>query len=579
MYSISSNTNSVVKRDVGSEFRINTFTAGFQEAPSTASLSGGGFVVVWYGSGEDSDAVGIYGQIFTAEGMRVSGEFLVNTNNPFAQNLPSVAGLANGGFVAVWQSDGQDGDGLGIYLRRFGAAGERQGPEIQVHAFRLGSQELPHIAALLNGGFIVVWDGPGTTSERNIWGRLFDAQAQPMTSQFRINTYITAPGLRPRAAALAGGGFIVVWDSEGQDFGKFGVYGQQYDAVGKRVGEVTGVSGATMSDQLWSGVSGRNDGGFTVAWQFSHLQAMVSDIYCQQFGASWQRLGDAFRVNTYTPGSESNPRVITFPDAGFIVVWRSKKQGDAIHDIHGQQFSVNGSRVGSEFVVNIEQANVQRHHDVAVLTGGNYVIVWQSLGEGGDGFDIHGRILEPITATVTTPESQMDSLVTSSTRLGSTIDSRALPTSTTSLSNDSNGPLLAGVSVLVGGIAYSVFTMLCLILVCYRRRSAVAFANRSRNEDSGSPLQRTRRGTLASSHDEKGRRSRSGSIQAHRRQRRPTLEAHNVYQNAGDVFIEKNYIGFDTLVRGTAPRQGGEPNYYCPSVSPQPIYDSISSNL
>lgn len=45
-----------------------------------------------------------------------SGEFRVNINTTDYQNNPSIAALTNGGFVVAWQGYGkQDGSGYGIY--------------------------------------------------------------------------------------------------------------------------------------------------------------------------------------------------------------------------------------------------------------------------------------------------------------------------------------------------------------------------------------------------------------------------------------------------------------------------------
>jgi hypothetical protein len=46
-------------------------------------------------------------------------EFQVSTYMTNDQNYPSVAMDANGNFVIAWQSDGQDGSGSGIFMKRY----------------------------------------------------------------------------------------------------------------------------------------------------------------------------------------------------------------------------------------------------------------------------------------------------------------------------------------------------------------------------------------------------------------------------------------------------------------------------
>jgi hypothetical protein len=43
----------------------------------------------------------------------------VNTWTTDDQWLPRITSLSNGGFVVVWESDWQDGDGSGVYGRIF----------------------------------------------------------------------------------------------------------------------------------------------------------------------------------------------------------------------------------------------------------------------------------------------------------------------------------------------------------------------------------------------------------------------------------------------------------------------------
>ena len=47
---------------VGPEFRVNTYTTSTQASPSVASDPNGNFVVVWQSDGQDGSGYGVYGQ-------------------------------------------------------------------------------------------------------------------------------------------------------------------------------------------------------------------------------------------------------------------------------------------------------------------------------------------------------------------------------------------------------------------------------------------------------------------------------------------------------------------------------------
>ena len=58
---------------------VNTYTSGSQIRPSVISLNDGGFIVTWESDGQDGSGIGIFGQKFDSTGTMVGVEFQVNT--------------------------------------------------------------------------------------------------------------------------------------------------------------------------------------------------------------------------------------------------------------------------------------------------------------------------------------------------------------------------------------------------------------------------------------------------------------------------------------------------------------------
>ena len=50
--------------------------------------------------------------------------------------------------------------------------------------------------------------------------------------EFRVNTYTSNSQYDPSITSLADGGFIVAWESSGQDGDGYGIYAQRFDASG-----------------------------------------------------------------------------------------------------------------------------------------------------------------------------------------------------------------------------------------------------------------------------------------------------------------------------------------------------------
>ncbi len=98
-------------------FLVNTSRAGAQQWPQAALDDTGGFVIVWQGDTPDPNvATELFARRFGPDGQPVGDQFSLNTCVQDKQRYPDVA-AANGLFVAVWESNGQDGSGTGIFAR------------------------------------------------------------------------------------------------------------------------------------------------------------------------------------------------------------------------------------------------------------------------------------------------------------------------------------------------------------------------------------------------------------------------------------------------------------------------------
>lgn len=147
---------------ISAPHRVNTATAENQGRAVGVALSDGGYVLTWVSEEQDGSGTGIFAQRFDAQGNPVGAEFQINTGAGGSQRNQSIAALEGGGFVAVWESYGQDGSRYGVYMQRFSATGVPLGPEVQVNDETLGQQYMPHVAALEDGSFAISWIDPNT---------------------------------------------------------------------------------------------------------------------------------------------------------------------------------------------------------------------------------------------------------------------------------------------------------------------------------------------------------------------------------------------------------------------------------
>jgi len=121
--------------------------------------------------------------------------------------------------VVAWQSDEQDRSGFGIYAQRFTATGARPGTELLINTAVAGSQSQPSVAAFAEGGFIVMWmsKGQDSAAEQDIYAQAHKANGKRLDVEFRANTTTAKNQSQPAVAVNTGGNFVAVWTSRDQD--------------------------------------------------------------------------------------------------------------------------------------------------------------------------------------------------------------------------------------------------------------------------------------------------------------------------------------------------------------------------
>ena len=139
---------------IGPEFRVNVIEDGEQYYPSVAMLPQGGFIVSFHTSPEDGRDFEVMARRFDASG-EGSAEFQLNTHTASLQKLVRIA-ATGAGFLAVWESYGQDGDGYGVYTRCFDETIAGDAAERMASASGERWQMAPAIAAA-DGRYVIAW--------------------------------------------------------------------------------------------------------------------------------------------------------------------------------------------------------------------------------------------------------------------------------------------------------------------------------------------------------------------------------------------------------------------------------------
>ena len=83
-------------------------------------------------------------------------------------------------------------------------------------------------------------------------------------TEFQANTYTSNEQSEPAVAALAGGGFVTVWNSRNQDGSYLGAFGQRFDASGGFVGTEFQVN--TYTSELVRSIRSPPDSPTAASW-------------------------------------------------------------------------------------------------------------------------------------------------------------------------------------------------------------------------------------------------------------------------------------------------------------------------
>jgi hypothetical protein len=207
--------------------------------PSLTALAGGGYVVSYTvgvgdspGSIDDTDIVA---RIVSATGA-VGNQFDIDNQND-NRDFSQLATLSNGNFVVVYQ-DEFEGDASDIDVKY--AIRKSDGTPVAssgvVPGAGGGGLEIdPEVAALRDGGFVVVWTDNANTSATEIRASILSNTGAAVVSDFRVDDALGGQiggQYDASVVALADGGFLVSWEDQNHNL----VVAQRFDAIGNKVG-------------------------------------------------------------------------------------------------------------------------------------------------------------------------------------------------------------------------------------------------------------------------------------------------------------------------------------------------------
>ncbi|MBC7951948.1 MAG: FecR domain-containing protein [Rhodospirillaceae bacterium] len=282
------------------------------------------------------------------------------------------------------------------------AASTKLGAEFQINTNFGGDQVAPSVAALTDGGYVVVWEDNsatlGDTDVNAIHAQRYYADGTARGGEFLINTITERYQSQPKVTGLTDGGFAVVWRDDllgtGGDVSGASVYAQIFNADGsKRLGTDFLVNTAPgTGNQHVPNILALPGGGFVASW--ADDSTGTNNVMAQAFNSAGAKVGSQFMVNSELGGHQGPASMIRLTDGSIVMVWddSSGAFGDTDQAVHGQRFNADLTKLGGEFLVNTATGASQYQSTITALEGGGFVVAWRDdSGSGGDPYGIAVR--------------------------------------------------------------------------------------------------------------------------------------------------------------------------------------------
>lgn len=423
----------------GTEYAIVGQLPGDQVHPDVALNSSGGFIV-WQDNATDGSGWGISARRLDGTLSGTTWDQRVNIQGTNDQENAHVAMLKNGGAVFVWQ--GGAASRQHIYARFLTPTNVVSGGNLVTNYIWLnpdatsdfavstftntGSfQADPAVAVLADGNVVVVWqsfDQVGSSSLLDVYGQILSTNGTKISGEFLVNQFTTYNQRNPAVTALANGGFVVAWVSEQErsiapDWGtndayygvsgiarpSVDVYARLYDAGGEAQGNEFLVN-ADSNPATDPSVAATSDGNYIVTWSAKDLADAANswDVYARTFDNVVG--GVVERINSHISGDQYAPRISVI-GGDYLIVWTSLGQDGSREGVFGQFVHKDGSMVGREFQINTSWISQQIQPAVASDNLNQFLVVWSGFTFGPNSFDLAAQrylnvaaLLPPIDA-------------------------------------------------------------------------------------------------------------------------------------------------------------------------------------
>ncbi|MDH6269865.1 hypothetical protein M2360_005297 [Rhizobium sp. SG_E_25_P2] len=288
----------------------------------------------------------------------------------------NVTALTGGGYVITWASYDSSETGYVNYFEILNSDGSVAGePTVISSTSSNGGWASAETAALADGGFAIVWTDY-TTNEIKLGTYTADGVSDLVVTVADASSQYSYS--YNDVSVLPDGNLVVSWADYTKDGSSYGVYMKILDASGAEVLGETKVNDYTNNSQYNQKVTPLENGSFAIVWTSYGQDSSGEGVYMKIYSADGAEILGETRVNEYTTSAQYLPRVIALAEGGFSVTWSSEGQDGSSYGVYTKVYDNSGSVVLGETRVNDTTEGYQYWSDVTPLANGGFVSTWMS---------------------------------------------------------------------------------------------------------------------------------------------------------------------------------------------------------
>ena len=323
----SENTSNVIQTNIA--------TKDTQTTPIVATLANDNLVACWT---SNNDGWKIVCSIFDKNQNRIGDEFTANTNNlgdggnpnvecslAYCNNRFDLIALGKGNAFVIVFSAG-NGNELDIYavIYKVSSTGARLfRPDFLINIDTNATQAAPRIAELLGGGFVVLWvsNWNDYDNQWDIYGRVFDGNFDPITEDIKINQYARYSQYSPSMIVLENGNIVATWIDIQRSLLVTQIMDSQLNFIG---GENTFGISLVQWYELPRGVHIGNNYYVITLTQGNGKDGDGNGCFVAFFDPNGKLIGDFMQVSQTYRGNQQNCQIAKFPNENrLVVIWDS----------------------------------------------------------------------------------------------------------------------------------------------------------------------------------------------------------------------------------------------------------------